>query len=181
MTRFVVDCGAVIHLASEGIEVPAEHELLAPTLLRAQTLSALHEAVYAGEIPPDVALDRLARIRAVPIRLLGDAVLRRRSWDVAEQLGLHALIAKTNARTAFIDARASVGTYTWSKTGGTTSTSARGCSIQFVLPSKALLALGGAWQRGTVPSWHGPVRSGRVLPVPHNARVHSDGTVGFTG
>jgi len=87
MTRFVVDCGVVLHLASEGIEVPAEHELLAPTLLRSQTLSALHEAVHGGEIPPDVALGRLTRIRAMPIRLLGDAVLRRRAWDLAEQLG----------------------------------------------------------------------------------------------
>ena len=87
VTRFVVDCGVVLHLASEGIEVPAEHELLAPTLLRSQTLSALHEAVHRGEIPADVALDRLTRIRAMPIRLLGDAVLRRRAWDLAEQLG----------------------------------------------------------------------------------------------
>jgi predicted nucleic acid-binding protein len=87
MTRFVVDCGVVLELASEGFEVPAEHELLAPTLLRSQTLSVLHEAVHAGEIAPDVALDRLARIRAIPIRLLGDAVLRRRAWDLAEQLG----------------------------------------------------------------------------------------------
>ena len=87
MTRFVVDCGVVLRLASEEIEVAAEHELLAPTLLRSQTLSALHEAVHAGEIPSDVALHRLARIRVMPIRLLGDAVLRRRAWDVAEQLG----------------------------------------------------------------------------------------------
>ena len=87
MTRFVVDCGVVLHLAREGIEVSAEHELLAPTLLRSQTLSALHEAVHAGEIPAEVALDRLTRIRAMPIRLLGDAVLRRRAWDLAEQLG----------------------------------------------------------------------------------------------
>jgi len=79
MTRFVVDCGVVLHLASEGIDVPTEHELLAPTLLRSQTLSALHEAVHGGEIRPDVALDRLTRIRAMPIRLLGDAVLRRRA------------------------------------------------------------------------------------------------------
>ena len=86
MTRFVVDCGVVLRLASEGIEVGAEHELLAPTLLRSQTLSALHEAVHGGEIPPDVALDRLARIWALPIRLLGDAVLRRRAWQLAEQL-----------------------------------------------------------------------------------------------
>jgi predicted nucleic acid-binding protein len=87
MTKFVVDCGVVLQLASEGVEVPAEHELLAPTLLRSQTLSALHETVHAGEIAPDVALDRLTRIGAIPIRLLGDAVLRRRAWDVADQLG----------------------------------------------------------------------------------------------
>ena len=87
MTRFVVDCGVVLQLASEGIEVPPEHELFAPTLLRSQTLSALHEAVHGGKIAPDVALDRLTRIRALPIRLLGDAVLRRRAWQLAEQLG----------------------------------------------------------------------------------------------
>ena len=87
MTRFVVDAGAVIQLASEGFEVPDEHELLAPTLLRSQTLSALHEAVRQGEIPADVARDRLTRIGRLPIRLLGDAVLRRRAWDLADQLG----------------------------------------------------------------------------------------------
>jgi predicted nucleic acid-binding protein len=83
MARFVVDCGVVLQLVSEGIEVAAEHELLAPTLLRSQTLSTLHEG---GELPPDVALDRLTRIWAMPIRLLGDAVLRRQAWKVAEQL-----------------------------------------------------------------------------------------------
>jgi predicted nucleic acid-binding protein len=87
MTRFVVDCGVVLQLASEGIEVPAEHELLAPTLLRSQTLSALHQAVHGSKIAPDVALERLTRIRALPIRLLGDAVLRRRAWELADQLG----------------------------------------------------------------------------------------------
>jgi predicted nucleic acid-binding protein len=87
MSKFVVDCGVVLRLAGEGFEVPAEHELLAPTLLRSQTLSALHEAVHAGELAPDVALDRLTRIRAIPIRLLGDAVLRRVAWKVADQLG----------------------------------------------------------------------------------------------
>ena len=87
MTRFVVDCDVVLQLASEGFEVPPEHELLAPTLLRSQTLSALHEAVHQGKLAPEVALDQLTRIRALPIRLLGDAVLRRRAWDLADQLG----------------------------------------------------------------------------------------------
>jgi predicted nucleic acid-binding protein len=87
MSRFVVDCGVVLRLASEGIEVSTEHELLAPTLLRSQTLSALHEAVSRGEILADVAREYLARIQRMPIRLLGDAVLRRRAWEVADQLG----------------------------------------------------------------------------------------------
>jgi len=87
MTRFVVDCGVVLHLASEEIRVRDEHELLAPTLLRSQTLSVLHEAVHRREIPPEVALDRLNRIWAMRIRLLGDAVLRRRAWNLAEKLG----------------------------------------------------------------------------------------------
>ena len=87
MTRFVVDAGVVIRLAAEEIEVAAGHELLAPTLLRSQTLSALHEAVHRGELPPGVGRDQLARIRVMPIRLLGDAVLRRRAWDLADQLG----------------------------------------------------------------------------------------------
>ena len=87
MTKFVVDAGVVIRLASEAIEVSPEHELLAPTLLRSETLSALHEAVARGEITADVGLERHRLISRMPIRLLGDAVLRRRAWQVADQLG----------------------------------------------------------------------------------------------
>jgi predicted nucleic acid-binding protein len=87
MTRFVVDASAVLHLASEGVKVRGSHKLLAPTLLRSQTLSAMHEAVQRGEIPADVARERLTRIGRMPIRLLGDAVLRRRAWELADQLG----------------------------------------------------------------------------------------------
>jgi indolepyruvate ferredoxin oxidoreductase alpha subunit len=87
LTRFVVDSSAVLRLASADTEVPTKHKLLAPTLLRSQTLSDLHEAVQRGEIPADVARDHLARIGRMPIRLLGDAVLRRRAWELADRLG----------------------------------------------------------------------------------------------
>ena len=86
LTRFVVDSSAVLYLASANTEVPAKHKLLAPTLLRSQTLSDLHEAVQRGEIPAEVARDHLARIGRMPIRLLGDAVLRRRAWELADRL-----------------------------------------------------------------------------------------------
>jgi predicted nucleic acid-binding protein len=87
MRNFVVDASAVLHLAGAGLQVPTAHKLLAPTLLRSQTLSALHEAVQRGELAADVARDRLDRIGRMPIRLLGDAVLRRRAWDLADRLG----------------------------------------------------------------------------------------------
>ncbi len=87
MTRFVIDAGVAIHLASAGIEVPGNHQLLAPTLIRSQVLSLLHEAVQRGELPAKAAREQLARINAMPIRLLGDGVLRRRAWDLAGELG----------------------------------------------------------------------------------------------
>jgi predicted nucleic acid-binding protein len=43
--------------------------------------------VQRGELSSDAALDLLHRIWAIKIRLLGDAVLRRRAWAIAEQLG----------------------------------------------------------------------------------------------
>jgi predicted nucleic acid-binding protein len=87
MAKFVVDAGVVLHLAAEEATVSGTHKLLAPTLLRSQTLSLLHEAVQRGHLPADVARERLKRIGAMPIRLLGDAVLRRRAWDIADRLG----------------------------------------------------------------------------------------------
>jgi predicted nucleic acid-binding protein len=87
VTKFVVDTSTILHLASEGIEVSSAHKLLAPTLLRSQVLSALHEAVERGDLPAEVARDRLTHIRRMKIRLLGDAVLQRRAWELADQLG----------------------------------------------------------------------------------------------
>lgn len=87
MTRFVVDAGAVLRVVADGVAVAEGHELLAPTLLRSQTLSLLHEAVQRGELPADVARERLRRVGRLRIRLLGDAVLRRVAWDVATERG----------------------------------------------------------------------------------------------
>jgi predicted nucleic acid-binding protein len=87
MTKFVLDADAIIQLASERFVVPSKHEILAPTLIRSQTLSLLHEAVQRGEVAADEGRDRLEHIRKMPIRLLGDAVLRRRAWELADKLG----------------------------------------------------------------------------------------------
>jgi indolepyruvate ferredoxin oxidoreductase alpha subunit len=87
MARYVVDAGVALQLAGRGTDVSREHTLLAPTLLRSQVLSRLHEAVQRGDLPAAEGRDRLNRIGRMPMRLLGDAVLRQRAWRIADQLG----------------------------------------------------------------------------------------------
>lgn len=89
MTRFVIDSTVAIHIARELISIPPKHELLAPRLLRSQTLSALHEAVHRGELESEEARLLLDRVGppGMKIRLLGDAVLRRKAWQVADRMG----------------------------------------------------------------------------------------------
>ena len=86
MTRFVVDATALLHLAAENLAVAPGHELLAPTLLRSHTLSAMHEAVWHGELDEATALARLEQANRIKVRLLGDAVLRRTAWKMATEL-----------------------------------------------------------------------------------------------
>ncbi|PSL01798.1 hypothetical protein CLV30_11237 [Haloactinopolyspora alba] len=87
MTRYVIDAGVALRLAGDEVDPPGEHELLAPTLLRSQTLSLLHEAAERGELTKATADQRLASIRAMRIRLLGDRVLQNVAWQIADQLG----------------------------------------------------------------------------------------------
>lgn len=87
MTKFVIDAGVGTYLAAEGITVNPRHELLAPTLFRSQVLSLRHEAVVRGEVTDEVARKQLEQIWQMKIRLLGDAVLRRTAWKIADQLG----------------------------------------------------------------------------------------------
>jgi indolepyruvate ferredoxin oxidoreductase alpha subunit len=87
MTRYVVDAGAVLELAANGGKVAPDVDLVAPTLLRSQVLSRLHEAVARGELDAKVARERLATFNRMKIRLLGDAVLRQRAWVIADRLG----------------------------------------------------------------------------------------------
>lgn len=87
MTRYGIDAGVAIRLAQDGVTIPAEHDLVAPALLRSQVLSALHEAAMRGELTEADAQALLARIRTMNIRLLGDRVLQSVAWKFADQLG----------------------------------------------------------------------------------------------
>ena len=86
MTRFVIDARVGLHIVAEGIEIDARHELLAPTLFRSQTLTLARESVVRGELPANLALEQLEKVWQIKIRLLGDAVLRRLAWKIADQM-----------------------------------------------------------------------------------------------
>ena len=87
MTRFVVDCDTLLRIAAGEIEVAAEHQLVAPTLVRSQALSALYEAARRGEISAAEGLERVTRMNSLKVRFLGDKVLQRTAWRIADRLG----------------------------------------------------------------------------------------------
>jgi indolepyruvate ferredoxin oxidoreductase alpha subunit len=87
VTRFVVDCETLLRIAAGELEVAPEHQLLAPTLVRSQALSALYGAAHRNEITAAEGLERVTRINSLKVRFLGDKVLQRTAWRVADQLG----------------------------------------------------------------------------------------------
>jgi len=87
VTRFVVDCDTLLGIAAGEIEVAAEHHLVAPTLVRSQALATLYEAARRGDISASDGLERVTRINSLKVRFLGDKVLQRTAWRVADQLG----------------------------------------------------------------------------------------------
>ena len=87
MTRFVVDCETLLRVAAGEIEVAAEHQLVAPTLVRSQALAALYQAARRAEITAAEGIERVTRLNSLKVRFLGDKVLQRQAWKVADQLG----------------------------------------------------------------------------------------------
>jgi predicted nucleic acid-binding protein len=87
MNRYVIGPDVAIRLARDQAVIGAEREILAPTLLRSQLLSLLHQAVHRGEMTRKDAERQLDYVRGLRIRLLGDRVLQKVAWTVADQLG----------------------------------------------------------------------------------------------
>jgi predicted nucleic acid-binding protein len=87
VTRFVVDCETLLRVAAGEIEVATTHQLVAPTLVRSQTLAALYQAARRGDISVSEGLERVARINSLKVRFLGDKVLQRQAWRIADRLG----------------------------------------------------------------------------------------------
>ena len=89
MTRFVVDRDTLLAIVAGEVDVAPGRQLLAPTLVRSQALSALYGAARRGEIADDEALERITRINSLKVRFLGDKVLQRKAFRIAGELGWH--------------------------------------------------------------------------------------------
>jgi predicted nucleic acid-binding protein len=87
MTRYVIGPDVAVRLAHDQAVIGAGHQILAPTLLRSQTLSLLYQEVRRGEMTKKEAERRLDHLRGLRIRLLGDRVLQATAWKVADRLG----------------------------------------------------------------------------------------------
>ena len=82
-----MDCETLLRIAAGEVDVAPEHKLVAPTLVRSQALAALYEAARRGEISAAEGMERVTRINSLKVRFLGDKVLQRQAWKIADQLG----------------------------------------------------------------------------------------------
>lgn len=87
MTKYVIGPDVALQLAHDQVVIGAGHQILAPTLLRSQTLSLLYQGVQRGEMTKKDAERQLNYLRGLRTRLLGDRVLQAVAWKVADQLG----------------------------------------------------------------------------------------------
>lgn len=87
MTKYVIGPDVALQLAREQAEIREGHQLLAPTLLRSQLLSHLYQCVQRGELTEKETERYLDYVRGLRMRLLGDRVLQRVAWRIADRLG----------------------------------------------------------------------------------------------
>lgn len=88
MARYVIDLACAIKIVEADIQITSKHEILAPTLLRSQVLDQFYRRTLSGDLSEADALSMNARFGKLKFRYLGDAVLRRRAWTIAQQLGM---------------------------------------------------------------------------------------------
>jgi predicted nucleic acid-binding protein len=84
VTRFVIDPPTLVQLVDGGHSVNPNHRLVAPNSIRSQALDLLLQRVRSGELTEEAALQLHERITEVKVRLLGDRVLRRTAWQIAQ-------------------------------------------------------------------------------------------------
>ena len=91
MARYVVDAPTLLRIVSDGVQIRADHQLVAPNSVRSEALSLLYGEVRRGERKEADALRLHERLTELKVRLLGDRVLRRTAWRIAREQGWDAI------------------------------------------------------------------------------------------
>lgn len=87
VARYVIDARTLLYVVANDIAVNPRHQLVAPNLIRSQALALLLEAVRAGDLTEDLALQHHELLTGLKMRLLGDRVSRRTAWKIALEHG----------------------------------------------------------------------------------------------
>lgn len=85
----VIDASTAVDLclAPDGFDPLAGEDLIAPPLIRSETLSALHEMRWRDELPEEMAALALDRRREMPVRIIEPDGLREEAWRIADDFG----------------------------------------------------------------------------------------------
>jgi predicted nucleic acid-binding protein len=85
MARYVIDAPTLLHIVDAGLHIDPGHQLVAPNSIRSEALELLLHDVRAGKRSEAAALQAHERITETKLRLLGDRVSRRTTWQIARQ------------------------------------------------------------------------------------------------
>ena len=85
----VVDANVAVAAARvpDGFTALGSDRLVAPPLMWSEALSALHEAVWRGELPARAAELTRTRLESAPLEARSPARLGHEAWRIADELG----------------------------------------------------------------------------------------------
>ena len=83
--RYGIDSATLLLIADSGLAVDPAHSLVAPNRILADLLTTLLDEVRRGERTEKDALAVHTRATETKIRLLGDRVSRRTTWNLARE------------------------------------------------------------------------------------------------
>ena len=86
MARYVIDAATLLHLIDADLHPHANSQLVAPNVIRSESMNLLLQDVRAGKRTERAALEVHERVTEVKLRLLGDRVSRVTAWRIAREL-----------------------------------------------------------------------------------------------
>jgi predicted nucleic acid-binding protein len=89
LRRLVTDASVAVRacLEAAGFAPLDGFRLVGPPLVRSESLSALHELAWRGEISAQLASIALDRLRSAPIEVVAPDDLHASAWSLADELG----------------------------------------------------------------------------------------------